>query len=387
MRILTFTNLFPNRANPNHGIFVYQRMAAVSKVTGIEVTVVSPVPYAPKWYSKAMRDIPASDRIGDIEVHYPRYPLLPKIGMFAHGYGMFRGSIGSVSKLHEKNRFDVIDAHYVYPDGYAATLVGRQLGIPVVVSARGTDINLFPEFQSIRPKIQTALKEAAGVIAVSNSLRARIVELGTDGSKVVTIGNGVDLERFFPEEKAGARKRLGVEGSRPMLVCVASLRRAKGHENLFKALQMLAPRVQPQLFLVGTGEDETTLRDSAKRLGLESQVHFLGARPNDELRSWYSAADASVLCSTREGWPNVVLESLACGTPVIATPVGAVPDILRGDELGMVSHGDPQPFSNAIEKALAKRWDSARLAQYGRSRSWAMVAQEVTNFFREVLPH
>src|SRR5208283_2121159 len=170
MRILTFTSLFPNPANPNFGIFVFQRTSHLAQRQGNSVEVVAPVPYAPRFLKGTARGsvaaIPSTAVVGNLRVHHPRYPLVPKVSMPLHGLLMYAGCMSRVRNLHQQYRFDCIDAHYVFPDGLAAVLMGRSLGIPVVVTARGSDIHTFRDFRTVRPQIRWTLRHAAGVVAV-----------------------------------------------------------------------------------------------------------------------------------------------------------------------------------------------------------------------------
>lgn len=165
MQILTFTSLFPNSSDKTLGVFIYQRMAHVNRRPGNRVTVVAPVPYFPSWLKSSrwsgMSGIPRMEQIGELTVFHPRYLLLPKISMYFHGLLMFLGSFLLVRKLHQQTRFDCIDGHYIYPDCFAAILMGKLLGVPVVASARGTDINLFPSFRLLRPMIRWTVKNTA----------------------------------------------------------------------------------------------------------------------------------------------------------------------------------------------------------------------------------
>src|SRR5271169_2211953 len=178
MRILTFTSLFPNTVDPNFGIFIFQRTSHLAQREGNQVEVVAPVPYSPKFLKGTSRGfvaaIPPTEVVGNLQVHHPRYPLVPKVSMPLHGLLMYAGCMRRVKQLHEQHRFDCIDAHYVYPDGLAAVLMGRALGIPVVVTARGSDIHTFRDFATVRPQIKWTLRHAASVVAVSDSL-ARIM--------------------------------------------------------------------------------------------------------------------------------------------------------------------------------------------------------------------
>jgi|SRR5579859_813403 len=390
LRVLTFTSLFPNAALPNLGVFIYQRMAAFAARTGNSVEVIAPIPWAPKRFSGSRRTIfqrvPAVEMIGGVRVHHPRYALVPKLSMPWHAWLMYRGSIGLAKRLHANHPFNCIDGHFVYPDGKAALLVGDVLDIPVVVSARGSDINLFPSLPLIRPQIRRTLLRAAGRIAVCEALKAKMLEIAGEDCSVRVISNGVDPGRFYQSDRAAARRQLGLPDVNRIIICVAALQPVKGHDLLFRALQRLTrfwPNVQ--LYLLGEGSLRPKLEELARFLGLSGQIHFAGACPNDQLHHWYSAADVSCLTSSREGWPNVVLESLACGTPVVATRVWGTPEILKYPDLGVLVEQDVDSIATGLEQALARVWDREQLIQYARSRDWGTVGQEVESYFREVL--
>ena len=388
MRILTFTSLFPNKAQPTLGIFIYQRVAHLARRPGIHVEVVAPVPYSSSWlpgeHWRTFSQVPREEQIDSLRVRHPSYMLLPKISMPLHGRLMYSGSLGLVKKLHRQEPFDCIDAHYVYPDGYAAVQLGRRLGIPVVVSARGTDINLFASFRLIRPKIRWTLSEAAGVVAVSAALKVAMVALGTPPEKIRVIPNGIDTGRFRPIERRAAREKLGLPAEGPCVVAVGNLIPTKGQELLIAALAKLAmQRPALKLYLVGDGPQKASLEAQAKSLGLGDRVVFAGARPHDELPLWFNAADLSCLASRREGLPNVVLESLACGTPVLATRVGGVPEVLTSRDLGILADPEVASIAAAMEEALARTWDRELLARHVHSRTWEGVAAEVEQFLTE----
>jgi teichuronic acid biosynthesis glycosyltransferase TuaC len=385
MRILTFTSLFPNAVQPWHGIFIYQRVAHLARRPGNSVTVVAPVPYAPSWIpSQRWREtsrIPRQEKFGDSEVFHPRYFLVPKISMLVHGLAMFRGSKDLVRELHGERNFDCIDAHYVYPDGFAAVLLGRSLGIPVIVSARGTDISLFPTFRTIRPMIRWTLQNAAGTVGVSNALKDMMLELGAPADRASAIGNGVDTERFQPVDRRDARRKLGMPEDGEIIVSVGNLVPVKGHQFLIPAIaQLVARHPKIRLYIVGEGGSRVDLETQARRAGLQDRIFFAGRKPNEELKYWYSAADASCLASSREGWANVLLESLACGTPVVATRVWGTPEIVSSPELGVLVDQTVESIAGGLELALQKRWDREYLARYAASRTWDVVAEEVEKF-------
>ena len=388
MRILTFTSLFPNKPQPTLGVFIYQRVAHLAQRSGIRVEVVAPVPYSPSWLPggrwRTLNQVPREEQIGSLCVRHPSYLLLPKISMPLHGRLMYSGSLGVVKELHRREPFDCIDAHYVYPDGYAAALLGQHLHIPVIISARGTDINLFPKFRLIRPKIRWALDQAAGIIAVSAALKDSMVSLGTPPEKICVISNGIDAERFRPIDRRAAREKLGLPIEGPCIVAVGNLIPTKGQDLLIAALARLSrPHPNLRLYLVGDGVSKSALLEQARALGLGDRVVLPGARPYDELPFWLNAADFSCLASHREGLPNVVLESLACGTPVLATRVGGIPEVIRSRDLGILVDPDAAHMAAAMERALARTWDRDLLARHVQSRTWQGVAEEVEHFLAE----
>jgi teichuronic acid biosynthesis glycosyltransferase TuaC len=390
MRILAFSSLFPNSADPDHGIFVYRRVSYIAEIPGVDVEVIAPLPFFPSWLKSArwkrFARVPVLESIGRLHVYHPRYPLLPKISMPLHGFLMFLGVQKLARRLHRKKPFACIDAQYVYPDGFAAVLLGKMLGIPVVVRALGTDINLFPAFRAIRPLIRWTLQHASGIIAVSSALKSRIIDLGVPESKVQFIGNGVDTDLFRMDNRNGARRALGLPEDGQVLVCVAALREAKGQQHVIAALSQLASRYpRLRLYLVGEGENRTRLERLVWQLSLQDRVFLVGNRSNQEIPLWFNAADASILASSREGWPNVILESLACGTPVIATPVGQVPEILGSGDLGIVIGQDSPSLASAIEATLGRQWDRTSLARFARSRPWKSVAVEAEMYLARIV--
>jgi len=323
MRILTFSSLFPNATDKTFGVFIYQRMAHVHRRPGNQVCVVAPVPYFPSWLRiarwRALGQIPRIEEIGGLTIYHPRYLMLPRVSMYVQGLLIFLGSFLLVRKLHRQNSFDCIDAHYIYPDCFAAVIIGKLLLLPVVASARGTDINLYPKFRGLRPMIRWTLKNTAGNIGVCRALADEMIALGAPSEKVTVIGNGVDLERFHAVDRTEARRNLEIPQDALVAVAVGALIPRKGFHFLIPAVASIAERFPKlRLYIVGKG-DQAELKALAQSQGLADRVVFAGSRPNEELNLWYSAADVSCLVSSREGWPNVVLESLACGTPVLAT--------------------------------------------------------------------
>lgn len=388
MRILTFTTLFPNSNDESFGVFIYQRMAHVASRPGNHVTVIAPVPYFPRWLKSrrwnAISGIPQVEQIGELTVHHPRYFLLPKVSMYLHGLLIFLGAFFTARRLHRQIFFDCIDAHYVYPDCLAAVLIGKLLKVPVLASARGTDINLFPKFRFLRSMIRWTLRNTDGNIGVCKALADEMITVGAPRDRVSVIGNGVDPQRFQPVDRAQARRQLNIDPQAQVVVAVGALIPRKGYHFLIPAIPAIL-KLNPRLlvYIVGKG-DTRQLKELAVEHGVEDRVIFVGSRPNEELKYWYSAADISCLVSSREGWPNVVLESLACGTPVVATGLWGVPEILVSPELGLMVQQDVISIAAGINRALQQEWNRDKIVQYARTRTWDVVAEEVEEYLTRI---
>jgi teichuronic acid biosynthesis glycosyltransferase TuaC len=390
MKILVFSSLYPNNVWPNHGVFIKERMTQFAKLDGCELKVVAPVPYFPavrlNWRWKFSQVGHREIRDG-IEVYHPRYLLTPKAGMAFYGWMMFFSVLPVVKKIQRDFDFDLIDSHYVYPDGFAAVRLGRFFKKPVVVSARGSDINLFRTFPIIRKLLQYVLRKADKVVAVSQALNEAIVQLGIPEEKILTIPNGVDMKKFYPIPREIAQQELGVL-NRKMILSVGNLTPNKGFDLLVRAFKILADEFHEeavQLAIVGQGPYRSQLEKTIASLKLDGRVRLVGPVSHDKLRYWYCAADIFCLASRREGWPNVILESLACGTPVVATPVGGIPEILNSEKVGFLSERDESRIAETIAAALKKSWESDDIVAYARKHTWEYTALAVRQVFESVL--
>jgi len=385
MKILAFTHLFPNSIQPLWGVFVYQRIAHIAKRPDRDVRVVAPVPYIPRWFPSKMWNkyklIPRQEIVDGLVVTHPRYLHVPKIAMPLHGFLLFVGCFRHVAKQYREHRFDCIDSHWVYPDGFAAVLFGRMFGVPVFCSARGTDINVYPTLPLIRPLIRWALRRASGIVAVSDALKREILKFGIPAKNITVIGNGVDLSRFKQENRSEARKRLGLPLDGRLAVAVGSLNEHKCHAMLISAFaEISADWHDLRLFILGEGNLRASLEKLVIDKGLKGRVFLPGNQKNEELSQWYNAADFSCLSSIREGWPNVLLESLACGTPVVATRVGGTQEVIVSSELGILVEPNADALARGLVDALQKHWDRDTMASYARSRTWNEVAAEMDAF-------
>ena len=388
VRLLTFSTLFPHAGRPNHGIFVENRLRHLLASGQAGSTVLAPVPWFPSrsarfgdWARNAAA--PAEELRHGMAIQHPRYPVIPKLGMAAAPWLLYRAMVPRVARLLEAgHRFDLIDAHYVYPDGVAATWLGRRFGLPVVMTARGTDVNLIPRWRIPRRLIEGAIRDAAALIAVSAALARALVELGAPEDKVTVLRNGVETELFRPPaDRDAGRAALRLDG--PTLISVGALIERKGHHRTIEAMRQLPGFA---LMIVGEGPERERLAGLIRRYGLGDRVRLLGARPHRELASLYGAADASVLASSREGWANVLLESMACGTPVVAANIWGNPEVVRAPAGGVIYEPNTaEGIAAGVRRLFGSLPDRGATRGYAEPFSWDETTAGQLAVFRRVL--
>jgi glycosyltransferase involved in cell wall biosynthesis len=284
--------------------------------------------------------------------------------------------------IREGFDFDLIDAHYYYPDGVAAAMLARWFNKPFVVTARGTDLNLIPEHAWPRKLIVETASAAAGSIGVCAALMDELKKLGANPEKLHVMRNGVDLRRFVPEDRAAARQHLGLSAEGTLLVCVGHLIERKGHHLAIEALRDLP---ECRLAIVGDGEERARLQELARSLGVHDRVVFAGGRPQSELKYWFSAANASLLCSSREGWANVLLESMACGTPVVATNIWGTPEVVQSPVAGrLMARRDASAVRDSVRDLLSAPVSRDAVRAYAEQFSWAETTQAQLRLFRDI---
>lgn len=374
MKILLFSTLFPNKVLPNHGIFVQQRLKKLLEYdTSLEVKVLAPVPWFPSSsekfgeYGKYAKVDHFEQRFG-VEIFHPRYPVIPKVGMSLAPLLLYLAAKSKVKKLIESGfDFDLIDAHYFYPDGVAAVMLAKTFNKPVAITGRGTDLNLIPQYAIPAKQIRWAANNASAMITVASALIDYLENLGIDRKKVVTLRNGVDLEKFRPADNRGElRKKLGIHGK--TILSAGFLVERKGHYLIVDALKQL-PGIS--LLIAGSGEDQEKLEAQVESSGLIDRVKFLGRLPQEKLREYYQAVDALILASSREGWANVLLESMACGTPVVATAIDGTPEVVKAPEAGvLILERNSQSIAESINKLFENYPDRQETRRYAEKFSW-----------------
>lgn len=387
IKTLLYSTLYPNAAQKHHGVFVENRLRHLLKSGEVETKVVAPAPWFPftgKLFGKygVFAQIPAVEQKGNVEIIHPRYLLLPKIGMYQAPDALYKTSLPVLKKILDKGfNFDLIDAHYFYPDGIAAVKLAQALNKPVVITARGTDLNLIPQYPRANAMIRWAADNADAMITVCQALKDVLVEMGVPDKKVTVLRNGVDLVKFnTPQNRDALRTQLGMHGR--TILSVGHLIERKGHHLIIEAVAEL-PDVT--LLIAGDGEMAKTLRNLVGTLGLEKRVVFLGAVSHEKLKDYYGAADALVLASNREGWANVLLESMACGTPVVATSIWGTPEVVAKPEAGvLVQERTGKDLAQGVRRLFDEYPDRSLTRKYAEGFSWDDTSKGQLEIFRKL---
>nr|WP_314071080.1 glycosyltransferase family 4 protein [uncultured Roseococcus sp.] len=373
LRLLTFSTLYPSPARPHHGVFVENRLRHLLAGGEARAEVLAPVP----WFPGRGGAVPACETRHGITVYHPRFLAPPGLGMYTAPLAVLAAARRVLRRLWaEGARFDAIDAHYLYPDGVAAIRLGREFGLPVVITARGSDTSQLPRYALPRRLIQEAMREAAALIAVSEGLKGGLVELGAPPEKVTVLRNGVDLHAFRP---VVAR----IPSAMPTLLTIGHLIPRKGHDLVIGALPALPGH---QLVVVGEGPERAALEGLARRLGVADRVRFAGLQAHEDLPRFYNAADVMILASSREGWANVLLEAMACGTPVIASPAWGSREAVAAPEAGMVlDETTPDTIAATVRALLAAPPSREATRAYAERFGWDATTAGQIALFRRVL--
>lgn len=406
MKVLTYTRLWPNACQPNHGIFVEERMRRVAAVPGTSLRVVAPVEWFPRFPLPASIEAQVPMRLGalaryrtlarvprvemqhGIPVLHPRYAMIPGLGMMAQARSLYAATFPLLRRMHLAEPMDLLDAHFLHPDGWAAVEAAKRLGVPVVLSARGSDANSMPDAPGMAEVFGRTLAGATMLIAVSRGLAARMIALGADPAKVVVVPNGIDASSFSPrpEGREEIRARAGVAPGEVLVLNVGRLERVKGQDVLIDALALAKARpgaVAIKVAIVGDGSAKADLLARAASVGVADRITFVGQVPHAELAQWYSAADLFCLPSRNEGHPNALVEAIACGTPVVSTAVGAAGDVVTERCGRLVPSEDPGALATAMLEEIATPRHAAAIRAEVIGRSWEKVAADVHAVYAE----
>ncbi|PIE22210.1 MAG: hypothetical protein CSA62_13530 [Planctomycetota bacterium] len=387
VRVLIFSNLWPSSEAPTHGSFIEERWRRIAERTGWELRVIHPLPRYPRFPGRGLAArharLPAREERGGVQIDYPRYWHVPRFGTARHAERVRRGTRRAFFQVLKSYSPHLIDAQYLWPDACAVVPLACERRIPVVATARGSDVNVLPEHPLVRRQMQRILPQATRLAAVSPALAralARILDQGQDS--VAVLPNGVDLSLFGKEAER-------VEGR---VVCVARLLPGKALHLLIEALAEPAAKSVRELRLIGAGPERGRLERIAAEKGVQDRVLFCGELSRTEVAEELAAASLFAFPSRREGWPNAVLEALASGLPVLACGIGGIPDIARGCSalrlLPLEAGGGA--WGQALGEELSRLGDAeAALRGAARRRagelSWDSVLEGTIAFYESAL--
>lgn len=390
--LLVFCSLYPSQVRPNAGVFIRERMSRVA--AHCPLIVVSPVPWFPlqsliRYWKADYRPQPSCyEEQQNIKVYFPRFLSIPGLFRSLDGFFMAVAALPLLFKLKKDFAFNLIDAHFAYPDGYAATLLGRWFKVPVTITLRGTEVPL-TKLPGRRQRLLKALQSATRVFSVSESLKQHMVDLGAEAEKIIVVGNGVDTEKFFAIDKHSARQQLQLADDALVLISVGGLVDRKGFHRVIELLPGLVKKYPKLIYLIvggasAEGNNRAKLEQQVEVLGLTQHVIFLGAMASQDLHIPLSASDVFVLATANEGWANVFLEAMACGLPVVTTDVGGNLEVVSNDKLGIVvPFGNAEALSLAIENALNAKWDRQAIISYAADNGWNKRVEILLNEFKK----
>jgi teichuronic acid biosynthesis glycosyltransferase TuaC len=382
LKIAVVTSYFPSSAQPWQGRSAYQTLRVIAREADVRVFYPNsayPSLFNPR--SRSYHKLDASYSPPDVKASYYDYPALPLVSRPLNGWMAARVLLPHVRGFAP----DIIFSCYVYPDGYAALKIGKALSVPVVTQSIGSDINRIGDSISAM-HTRTVLRASDFLVTVSGDLRTKAVAMGASPEKTRAIVNGCDLSVFHVRDRLEARQKLSIDSASEAVVYIGRMDVKKGLRELVEAAASLHPaRPNLRVYMVGDGPDRPVIESAIQARNASGYIHALPACAFDDVAVWMAAADLVTLPSYMEGCPNVVLEALACGRPVVATNVGGIPEIMSEECGRLVPPRDPVALSQALASVLDRSWDANAISVRG-SRSWSTVAAELLEIFESLVP-
>jgi glycosyltransferase involved in cell wall biosynthesis len=385
MKVLLFTSHYPASDSPTRGTYNRNTFGALAR--HCEARVVGAIPF---WYQKHNKQhlFRAQRESGfGLDASFVTYWTIP-LATPLHAAAMYARMYPLLRQVRREFRWDIILATWAYPDGVAAAQFARDAGCPLVTTVLGTDVNDLPKRRGLRAQIAWGLGRAQRVVSVSAAMGEKVVELGVPRERVVVQHNGVDGSEFLIQGRAEARARLKLHPERPMVLYVGNVKEEKGVGVLVEAMAPLTRRLgrpDVELCVVGSGEILEKLKARTLELGLGANIRFAGRQLHTEIPHWMSACDVFCLPSYQEGCPNVILEALASGRPVVASRVGGIPELLTEKNGAMTPPGDPEALADGLASALGRSWDPEALRGSVEYLSWDAVGETYRDLLTKVL--
>ena len=371
MTILIISNLYPNRLAKNRAPFNRRQFFELSRRCSIKI--IAQVAWTDKVTLKRStgQTVPYQETIDGIETFHPTYYFIPKVLESLYGLFCFLSIYATASRQIRTMQPDCIFATWAYPDGFAAVLLGFLYRIPVFIKTHGSDIH---SIQSRLRKILTAwgLNKARKVFSVSGDMKNKMVKMGVDEDRIITIYNGIDHTVFYPRVKTKARKKFNIPLDRTVMLFVGNLEMVKGPDVLIRAFHRVKPELTGcVLYLTGEGSQLKYLKKKCSDYGLGKSVIFSGPVAHEEMGCLMNTADLLIVPSRNEGVPNVILEAMACQIPVVATRVGGIPEVVVENQTGLlVESENPTQLGNVIKDALRREWNKDTILKHSKQYTW-----------------
>ncbi|KIX13289.1 glycosyltransferase [Dethiosulfatarculus sandiegensis] len=375
-RVLAVTSLYPSAYAPLKYAFNRQQISALADLC--RLGLVAPIPW-PLLRNKRQNDF--EEPVPDIPVKRPVFWYLPRLMRTWQGRAYLASIWGAIARMNKQIRPQALFATWLYPDGYAALLAAQRLGIPLTLKVHGSDVLKLGQDPARKALLHKTITQAQALIAVSRHLKETLVEMGASEDKIQVVGNGVNSELFHPADRLEIKKKLNLDPSRRLALFVGNLDPVKG---ITYALKALAQTPELDLVLVGQGPLLASLRAEAAELGISQRVTFALAKPHETVARYMQACDFLLLPSLSEGEPNVVLEALSTGRPVVASRVGGVPALMRDQEQGfLVEPENADELAKAFKMLLNKNFPEKTLVDSVKDRSWQGGADRILKTMRK----
>ncbi len=387
MKVLIFSTTYPTHKDPYPIFFTNLLVQEIAKLAS--VIVVAPIPYVPKWniFKRWQRfwDIPYQEQHGTIKVYRPRYFIFPRILRCLDGIFMFLGTRRLMALLFDNERFDLIHTVSLYPEGLASAWHALKFKVPLILTSLGSDANIYPNYFLRKIQIIWALQKADCITYMNKDIQNRLIKLGANIESTIQLQSGVDFNAFKILDRQEIRKRLGLNINSKIVLYVSTLRPSKGPLVLTEAISILWQKRKDIVFLIiGTGPLESKVRSyiNIHQLG---NVQLLGDKPHQELVYYYNAANLFCMSSLSEGWPTVIMEAMACGTPIVATQVGGLPEMVPDNVGLLVPPNNPELLAEAIEKVIGQTIEQNKVRKMAEPYQWSSLAQKAVQIYSSVL--